>query len=61
LSRALRTEFERAQEAGAARMAQAIDPYSRFVRAEQARWAEARQTLSGVRDRAASFRKRLAA
>ncbi len=61
LSRALRTEFERAQDAGATRMGQAIDPYSRFVRAEQARWAHARQTLSALRDRAASFRKRLAA
>jgi dihydropteroate synthase len=61
LSRALRTEFERAREAGATRMTLAIDPYSRFVRAEQTRWAEARDTLSALRDRAASFRKRLAA
>ena len=61
LSQALRTEFERAQEAGATRMTQAIGPYSRFVRAEQSRWAEARDTLSALRDRAASFRKRLAA
>jgi hypothetical protein len=42
-------------------MTQAIGPYSRFVRAEQSRWAEARQTLSALQDRAASFRKRLAA
>jgi small GTP-binding protein len=61
LSRALRIEFERAQQAGATRMAQAIDPYSRFVRAEHTRWAEARQMLSALHDRAASFRKRLAA
>jgi small GTP-binding protein len=61
LSSALRTEFERAQEAGATRMSQAIDPYSRFVRAEQTRWADARQALASLRDRAASFRKRLAA
>lgn len=61
LSRALRTEFEGTQQAGATRMARAIEPYSRFVRAEQSRWAEARQTLSALRDRAALFRKRLAA
>jgi hypothetical protein len=61
LSRALRTEFERAQEAGATRMTQAVAPYSRFVRAEQTRWADARQALSTLRDQAASFRKRLAA
>jgi small GTP-binding protein len=61
LARALRTEFERAQEAGATRMAQAIDPYSRFVRAEQTRWTDAREALASLRDRAASFRKRLAA
>jgi small GTP-binding protein len=61
LSSALRTEFERAQEQSAERMARAVDPYSRFVRAEQARWTEARQALSALRDRAASFRQRLAA
>ncbi len=61
LARALRIEFERAQEQSAARIAQAIDPYSRFVRAEQARWMDARAALSALRDRAASFRDRLAA
>ncbi len=61
LSRALRTEFEQAQEQSAVRIAHAVDPYSRFVRAEQARWTDARQTLTTLRDRAASFRDRLAA
>jgi small GTP-binding protein len=61
LAHALRIEFERAQEGSASRIANAVDPYSRFVRAEQARWTEARQTLSTLGDRAASFRGRLAA
>jgi small GTP-binding protein len=61
LAGALRTEFERAQEQGATRMANAVDPYSRFVRAEQTRWLDARAALSGLRDRAAAFRDRLAA
>jgi small GTP-binding protein len=61
LSAALRTEFERAQEQSAERITRAVDPYSRFVRAEQTRWTDARQMLSALRDRAASFRQRLAA
>jgi hypothetical protein len=61
LSRTLRTEFEQAQEQSAVRIGHAVDPYSRFVRAEQARWADARQALSALRDRAAAFRNRLAA
>ncbi len=42
LADALRIEFERAQEQSRARIEQAIAPYSRFVRAEHARWTEAR-------------------
>lgn len=61
LAGALRTEFDRAQQQSADRIAQAVDPYSRFVRAEQARWVDARATLSALRDRASSFRDRLAA
>jgi hypothetical protein len=61
LARALRTEFERAQEQSTARIQQAIEPYSRFVRAEQGRWMEARSALAMLRDRASSFRERLAA
>jgi hypothetical protein len=61
LATALRAEFDRAQQQSAERIAQAVDPYSRFVRAEQARWVEARSALSALRDRASSFRDKLAA
>ena len=61
LATALRTEFERAQEQSSARIAQAVDPYSRFVRSEQTRWTEARTVLASLRDRAGSFRSQLAA
>jgi hypothetical protein len=61
LATALRTEFERAQEQSRTRISGAVDPYSRFVRAEQTRWSDARRTLSALRDRAGSFRERLAA
>jgi small GTP-binding protein len=61
LASALRTEFERARDASRTRIDQAIAPYSRFVRAEHARWAEARTTLARLRDRASTFRERLAA
>ncbi len=59
LAAALRVEFDRAQEQSAARIATAVEPYSRFVRAEQARWDESRTSLSALRDRAASFRDSL--
>jgi hypothetical protein len=61
LGSALRSEFERAQEQSGERIARAVDPYSRFVRAEQAKWTQARAELSALRDRAAAFRDRLAA
>jgi small GTP-binding protein len=61
LAAALRTEFVRAQEQSAERIANAVDPYSRFVRAEQTRWLEARTTLTALRDRASAFRDKLAA
>jgi hypothetical protein len=61
LAQVLRAEFEQALEQSAARLGQAVDPYSRFVRAEQTRWLEARSVLSGLRDRASSLRDRLAA
>jgi len=61
LATALRTEFERAQQQGRVRIDHAVEPYSRFVRAEQSRWTEARRTLMALRDRAGSFRERLAA
>ena len=59
LAAALRLEFDRAREQSAARIATAVEPYSRFVRAEQARWDESRTSLSALRDRAASFRDSL--
>jgi small GTP-binding protein len=61
LGGALRGEFERAQEQSQQRIAGAVEPYSRFVRAEQTRWREARDTLGRLRDRAAAFRSTLAA
>ncbi len=61
LASALRTEFERAQEQSFLRIQQAVDPYSRFVRAEQSRWSETGSTLTTLRDKANSFRDRLAA
>jgi small GTP-binding protein len=61
LASALRTEFERAQEQSHARIATAVEPYSRFVRAEQTRWRDARDTLGALRDRSAAFRNTLAA
>jgi len=61
LATALRTEFERAQEQSAARISEAVDPYSRFVRSEQTRWSDARRILATLRDRASTFRNQLAA
>jgi hypothetical protein len=61
LSAALRLEFERAGDESRGRIGQAIAPYSRFVRAEHARWNEARAALALLRDRAGTFRERLAA
>jgi small GTP-binding protein len=50
---ALRTEFQATRERSAQRLADALAPYSRFVRAEHGRWDEVRTTLAGWRDRAA--------
>lgn len=61
LAGALRTEFERAQEQSRTRIAGAVDPYSRFVRAEQTRWLDARRVLTALAERASAFRERLAA
>jgi small GTP-binding protein len=61
LAEALRTEFERAQQQSRSRIDEAVAPYSRFVRAEQERWTEARTRLAALRDRASAFRDRLAA
>jgi small GTP-binding protein len=61
LSATLRAEFERAQQQSASRIQQAIDPYSRFVRAEEARWTESRGALGRLRERALRVRDQLAA
>jgi small GTP-binding protein len=49
---ALRSEFQAVRERGAQRLADGLAPYSRFVRAEQARWNEVRAALAGWRGRA---------
>ena len=36
-------------------------PYARFVHAEERRWSEARQTLTGLRERTAAFLAQLVA
>jgi small GTP-binding protein len=53
---ALRAEFGSAQERSTARLADAVTPYSRFVRAEQTRWADLRDVLDGLRSRIAGLR-----
>ena len=55
LASALRSEFERAQEQSGHRLAEAVAPYARFVRAEDRRWTDAQQTLTVLRDRTAAF------
>jgi hypothetical protein len=61
LAQALRTEFDRARQQSADRMAQAVDPYRRFVLSEQQRWTEARTALRQLSEAAAAFRARLSA
>jgi hypothetical protein len=41
--------------------ARAVDPYRRFVRAEDSHWREAMARLSALRDEASAFRRDLAA
>ncbi len=48
---ALRSEFERAQERSGQRLADAIAPYARFVRAEQTRWVDLQTRLTAIRGR----------
>ena len=45
LATALRTEFVAARDRSVQRMTDSIGPYSRFVRAEQAKWTDARAIL----------------
>ena len=51
LRRALGAEFERAQQRSAQRFADAMGPYTRFVRAERERWDTHRSTLAALRGR----------
>lgn len=55
LAGALRTEFESARDRSTQRLADGIAPYSRFVRAEQAKWKDVRTTLEAWRHRAAAL------
>ena len=55
LVRALRAEFERAQERSRQRLGDAIAPYARFVRTEQTRWTALRETLIDLRRRIRSL------
>lgn len=61
LTLAMRSEFAHAQTRSLERIAQAVDPYQRFVRGEQARWSEASSILADLRSSAAAFMSRLAA
>jgi small GTP-binding protein len=61
LSTALRTEFEQAASQSSVRIARAVEPYSRFVRAEQQLWTESRTILSSLRERAQALLDRVAA
>ena len=49
---ALRSEFQASQERSAQRLADALGPYSRFVRAEHDRWDGVRTSLAAWRARA---------
>jgi small GTP-binding protein len=55
LRTALGTEFQRAQERSAHRFADAIGPYSRFVRAERDRWEARHVGLNRVRGEASQL------
>ena len=48
LTESLATQFEQAQARSAERLAGAVAPYSRSVRAEDARWQEARTALTAI-------------
>jgi small GTP-binding protein len=55
LTEALENEFERTRALSQQRLTDAVAPYARFVRAEETRWREARETLTGLAERAAQF------
>ena len=55
LAVALRTEFTSAQEQALERLDRTVDPYQRFVRGEQTRWAATADRLATLGGRAAAF------
>jgi small GTP-binding protein len=55
LTTALRSEFVAARDRSAQRLADGIAPYSRFVRAEQAKWTDAGAALEAWRRRSATL------
>jgi small GTP-binding protein len=55
LSKALRGEFVAARDRSVQRMMDSIGPYSRFVRAEQTKWSEARSVLQRWRTDVKTF------
>jgi small GTP-binding protein len=60
LSKALRAEFEQAQQRSVLRMESAVAPYARFVRSEADRWTTAQRELTSLRDKTSTFLERLA-
>jgi small GTP-binding protein len=61
LHTALAAEFDRTREQSQLRLADAVAPYSRFVRAEDDRWRAAQQALSGLAERATATIARIGA
>jgi small GTP-binding protein len=55
LTTALRSEFVTARDRSAQRLADSIAPFGRFVRAEQAKWTDARTALEAWRNRVAAL------
>ena len=55
LAEALRGEFATARGRSAQRLAESIAPYSRFVRAEQTKWTDARTALDAWRAKASAL------
>jgi small GTP-binding protein len=55
LATALRSEFVAARDRSAHRLADGVAPYSRFVRAEQAKWSDAQSALDAWRKRGAAL------
>jgi hypothetical protein len=61
LTGALKAEFDRAREQSHLRLADAVAPYARFVRAEDERWRQAQQTLRDLAGRTGALLARLSA